>query len=475
MRTTSTSKLIGLCLSAVQQIIQECAYFANAESAFSSSSPSPPQNAGPPKPPSNVDSSGGLRLCGLEGCQEPLVDLLCRQASRILQLYGTSSGDAGSSDHASLKPREEREKAIALVKRRLELLTKTAYGKFYAYMYNEVPACWRQLYTDAAILRFAVLVLLEFDSEADAGSKEDADEKEKERRMKRKMIVDEMVKTLDLSLILAGAAGQSRGRKWVDEAFALLDHVLGDMSAVTTAAAAGGAKKGNDDEQEGERPQKKRRLSSSPNTNEEVIKGINDSWQNTPSFSTIEPFTPPVKNPISRVSAESLSMEAFQSHFAKPRPDGNPGPAPLIITGLVDHWPALTTHPWNKPAYLLSRTLSGRRLVPVEIGRSYVDEGWGQKIISFGEFLSKYIDASIPYTPSSSNVSPFLSSSSSAQPQPSSSDLLPEKDNTQIAYLAQHPLFLQLPRLRQDILIPDLCYTAPPPHPTDPSQDQPEL
>lgn len=472
MTTTSRSKFIGLCLSAVQQIIQECTYIADDEPTFSSSSPSPHQNAGSPKPPSNVQNLGSIRLCGLEGCQEPLVELLCRQASRILQLYESGSGDAGPSNNANLQSGEEHEKAISLVKRRLELLTKTAYGKFYAYMYKEVPTCWRQLYTDAAILRFAVLVLLEFDFEADAGSKEDADEKE--RRMKRKMIVDEMVKTLDLSLILAGAAGQSRGRKWVDEAFALLEDVLGDMTAVTPAAS-GGAKTGDDDEQEGERPQKKRRISSSSSTKDEAIKGINDSWQNAPSFSTVEPFTPPVKNPISRISAESLSLEAFQSHFAKPRPDGNPGPAPLIITGLVDHWPALTTHPWNKPDYLSSRTLSGRRLVPVEIGRSYVDEGWGQKIISFGEFLSKYIDASIPYTPSSSNVSPFHSSSSSAQPQPSSSDLLPEKDNTQIAYLAQHPLFLQLPRLRQDILIPDLCYTAPPSHPTDPSQDQPEL
>ncbi|KAK3955408.1 hypothetical protein QBC32DRAFT_367749 [Pseudoneurospora amorphoporcata] len=249
------------------------------------------------------------------------------------------------------------------------------------------------------------------------------------------------------------------------------------------ATAAGGTSNG-DDEQEGERPQKKRRLSPSLDTEDQVIQEVNDSWQETPSFSTIEPFTPPVKNPIPRVPADSLSIEAFQSHFSKPRPDGGPGPAPLIITGLVDHWPALTIHPWNKPAYLLSRTLSGRRFVPVEIGRSYVDEGWGQKIMSFGEFLSKYIDASIPFTPSSSNTSSFLSSSPQqlqSQSQPSPSNLPPpekNKDNrstNQIAYLAQHPLFLQLPRLRQDVLIPDLCYTAPPSHPTDPSQDQPEL
>lgn len=506
--TTPTSKLVNHCLSAARQIIQECAHIIiddepDSPSPSSSSSPhhnhnhnaSSPKLKPKPKPLPNVDSIGGkrkIRLCGLEGCEEPLVELLCRQASIILQLYESSSS-SGSGDTADdvvgqanngnvrFKPEaEQRQKAITLVKRRLELLTRTAYGKFYAYLYKEVPTCWRQLYTDTAILRFAGLVLLEFDFEDGAGLKEgDEKEEKKEKRIKRERVVDEMVKTLDLSLILAGAAGNSRGRKWVDEAFGLLEGVLEDMKAMATAG--GGAKKG-DGEQEGGRLQKKRRLSPSSITKDGEV---NNSWQNTPPFSTNEPFTPPVKNPIPRVSADSLSIEAFQSHLAKPRPDRGPGPAPLIITGLVDHWPALTTHHWNKPAYLLSRTLSGRRLVPVEIGRSYVDEGWAQKIISFGEFLSKYIDASIPFTLPSSNVSPFLSSSSSslAQPQPqsspSSNSLPPEKDNpktnSQIAYLAQHPLFLQLPRLRQDILTPDLCYTAPPSHPTDPSQDQPEL
>lgn len=486
--TTPTSKLINLCLSAAQQIIQECAHIIADEPDSPSLSPSTPQhNTGSSSnpPPPNLDTTkGNLQPCGLEGCDEPQVELLCRQASIILQLHNeprssSSSSGAGagntdddanigqanananvSSFNADAEEQQKRQKAIKLVKRRLELLTKTAYGKFYAYVYKEVPTCWRQLYTDAAILKFGVLVLLEFECEGDTRLEEDGYEGQKnEKRMRREKVVDEMVKTLDLSLILAGAAGDSRGRRWVDEAFGLLEDVLGERKAMATAD--GGVEKKGGDEQEGERPQKKRRLSPSGDTKDEVMEEVNDGWQSTPSFSTIEPFTPPVNNPIPRISAASLSIEAFQSHFTKPRADGGPGPAPLIITGLVDHWPALTTHPWNKPAYLLSRTLSGRRLVPVEIGRSYVDEGWGQKIISFGEFLSKYIDPSIPFTPSSSPNS--LSEKDKPNPQ------------NQIAYLAQHPLLLQLPRLRQDILIPDLCYTAPSLHPTDPSQDQPEL
>ncbi len=93
---------------------------------------------------------------------------------------------------------------------------------------------------------------------------------------------------------------------------------------------------------------------------------------------------------------------------------------PTIITDNLDHWPALTK--WT-PEYLLRKTLNGRRLVPVEIGRSYTDAGWGQRIIPFQKFLDEYI----------------LSKN--------------------IGYLAQHDLFKQIPSLRNDIAVPDCCYT----------------
>ena len=97
-------------------------------------------------------------------------------------------------------------------------------------------------------------------------------------------------------------------------------------------------------------------------------------------------------------------------------------PMPMIVTNNLDHWPALAK--WKTPSYLLQKTLDGRRLVPVETGRSYTDEGWGQSIISFRDFLNRYV----------------LSD--------------------QIAYLAQHDLFAQIPSLRMDIAIPDCCYTS---------------
>jgi hypothetical protein len=70
--------------------------------------------------------------------------------------------------------------------------------------------------------------------------------------------------------------------------------------------------------------------------------------------------------------------------------------------------------------------------VPVETGRSYVDEGWGQKIMSFGEFLDKFI--------------------------------LSSAESTETGYLAQHDLFRQLPALHAAVSTPDYCFLdAPPP------------
>lgn len=127
---------------------------------------------------------------------------------------------------------------------------------------------------------------------------------------------------------------------------------------------------------------------------------------------------PEINCPIAR---SAISIQAFENHLKEP--------APLVITGAMEHWPALHERPWSDPSYLMRKTLGGRRLVPVELGRSYTDEGWGQKIITFKEFVDKYI------------LDPY---------------------RERIAYLAQHDLFAQIPSLRNDISIPDLCYTDPP-------------
>jgi lysine-specific demethylase 8 len=141
-------------------------------------------------------------------------------------------------------------------------------------------------------------------------------------------------------------------------------------------------------------------------------------------------FVPPISNPIQRIASPSLFF--FEKYMNNPK-NLAIGPEPIIITETLEGWPARGERPWSCPSYLLSKTIGGRRLVPIETGRSYVDDGWGQKIITFKEFMDQYI---------------LLDS---------------RRTSLTTGYLAQHDLFAQVPSLRQDIAIPDYCYTNPPP------------
>lgn len=126
---------------------------------------------------------------------------------------------------------------------------------------------------------------------------------------------------------------------------------------------------------------------------------------------------PTISHPIPRLPRPSL--HAFQTHL-------DTQDSPLIVTHALTHWRALAS--WPHPRYLLSLTHGGRRLVPVEVGRAYTDSGWGQRIIPFAEFWSTFMGA----------------------------------DAAEKGYLAQHTLLSQVPALRDDIAIPDYCYTTPP-------------
>lgn len=52
--------------------------------------------------------------------------------------------------------------------------------------------------------------------------------------------------------------------------------------------------------------------------------------------------------------------------------------------GSMEHWPALKK--WKDLNYLIK--LAGARLVPVEIGSSYADAEWSQKLITLEEFIN---------------------------------------------------------------------------------------
>ena len=145
---------------------------------------------------------------------------------------------------------------------------------------------------------------------------------------------------------------------------------------------------------------------------------------------------PSIRHPIPTVA--NMSLQEFETHLKRG------GAQPVIIKGALEHWPAFhEQRAWKNPGYLLKKTFGGRRLVPVEIGRSYTDEGWGQRIMSVREFMDRWM---------------LRSRSSSDKGE----DEVEEEDGG-IAYLAQHDLLAQIPSLRNDISIPDYCYTTPPP------------
>ena len=111
------------------------------------------------------------------------------------------------------------------------------------------------------------------------------------------------------------------------------------------------------------------------------------------------------------------SLEAFLINYMQKD-------KPVILDGAMDHWPARTTHQWSIE-YL--KKIAGCRTVPVELGSRYTDDTWTQKLITVADFIDNYIDP------------------------------IESGQNAEIAYLAQHQLFDQIPELRRDIVTPDYC------------------
>jgi len=97
---------------------------------------------------------------------------------------------------------------------------------------------------------------------------------------------------------------------------------------------------------------------------------------------------------------------------------------PVILRNCMDDWPAMSHNRWS-PQYM--RKVAGCRLVPVELGSKYTDQSWSQKLMTVEDFFENYVDGNGGERPK------------------------------EVAYLAQHQLFNQVPRLRQDIIVPDYC------------------
>ncbi|KAF2659926.1 Clavaminate synthase-like protein [Lophiostoma macrostomum CBS 122681] len=332
--------------------------------------------------------------------------------------------------------------ALSLLRHDPNLCLRFAYQKLHDVPYQEVKSCWRRLYTDAAV--WETLRLLEEQKaygmrgqdtkiERDDISKDRAHVKGQgtaDNRQDRDDWVTEVVKILDMALILTGAPS----REWLIEL--ILSALQGMLARIESVR--------EQDELAGEPPTKRRRITPQGNASQKQNRIPEE-------FPTKIVSSPILHFPIERQA--NISLTKFQSWISNRSTQ-----KPLIITDTIDHWPALSERSWDSPSYLLSQTLNGRRLVPIEIGRTYTSANWTQKILSFGEFMESYLLKSPPEpTPSSASI-----------------DYDDELDGAaQTGYLAQHDLFAQIPALRSDIAIPDYCYAEPPPAASNPPNVKP--
>ena len=295
--------------------------------------------------------------------------------------------------------------------------------------FKDVRLCWRRLFTDASLVKacYGIREHCEGHNESATGEgkEKEKDELEGLEEAKEGCIttvsyewLDSVIRVLDMALIMTGGPGRE---EVIETLLYALQNAIGTNAPSLIPSTVYSDNNGTDEKQDASLPPSKRQRT-----------------EPTPVPSRLFPAdsapSPPILHPVQRISA--LSFEDFTSHIYSAR-------TPLVITDAVSHWPAFSaTRSWLSRDYWDKRTFGGRRLVPVEIGRSYTDEGWGQRIIPFGDFVRRYIWRKQGGIRADTEDS--------------------EEAEQQTGYLAQHNLLAQVPALRNDICIPDYCYAEPP-------------
>ncbi|EEH08552.1 jumonji domain containing 5 [Histoplasma capsulatum G186AR] len=338
-------------------------------------------------------------------------------------------------------------------------------SKLRVFPFKDVKDCWRRLYTDASIVKACCAIekhlhdddtsevdcrklegreQQEFDSPTSKGGQHHKYDMDDRTISPDSLWLSSVIHTLDRALIMTRAP---RREFLVESLIACLQDMT-DSHASTRPFALFFDKLDlfkihPELEQEEQPPRKRRKLITSPLFPPDIAPA------------------PRLERPIRTVTAPSL--EHFIEHMNNVR-------TPLVIVDAVSHWPALSTRPWSSLEYWAQRTYDGRRLVPVEVGRSYTDEGWGQRIIPFGEFVRDYlwrIESSgqdLGYGKENGGENCHVANTG---------DLEDRGVGGQMGYMAQHDLLAQIPALRKDICIPDYCYTDPPtPEPGTPLHDK---
>jgi len=230
-------------------------------------------------------------------------------------------------------------------------LSDACWEKLHTGDWRDVPACWRDAFSAAALCHYA-------------------------------LASPQQLRQLDLAVLVGGDL--------------LRDDVLAARSSLLPAPSL------DDDEQEEDGRDSKRH------------KAASTELGRPPSGAPVP--LPPGHGVGGVARAELPSLEAFAR-------DCLLAAQPCVLTGVLDSWPALQR--WRDARYLLR--LAGERTVPVEMGEHYLHAGWRQELMPLGRFLQEHI----------------LGKARSGE--------------AERGYLAQHPLFSQIPALRADIATPDYC------------------
>ena len=379
----------------------------------------------------------------------------------------------------------------------VERLFKLANKKLHVFPFKDVNACWLRLYTDTSVAKAVKKIPgPSFDVQYIA--------------MPVKQL-DEVVSILDMALIMAGGLGREEMihnllkelqnvTEPFEERLALRElhnapryseEQPGKRRKVDAVTQPDSIRAERHHDSKNARPDKVNGLSAASESQSDATMDHQDSQDDL--LAAEEVSVPSIRYPVPRVQAPSLPK--FQKHM-------DITARPLVLTATMRHWPAVDL--WKSKAYWLKKTFHGKRLVPIEVGRSYTDDGWGQQIVPFGKFLNDYIlDKSRPEQPQhpATNLEqgravPMDEQPSAAEGDPRSSPLSspphPEEDasppsseekakkyqsstrqnirhgspdnESATGYLAQHDLLRQIPSMRSDIATPDYCFLdAPPP------------
>lgn len=210
--------------------------------------------------------------------------------------------------------------------------------------------------------------------------------------------------------------------------------------------------------------------------------------------------TMPLAQLLPREPSLPSIMTFYHSYFLPHRP--------VLLEGGCKSWPACSK--WRHPSYLLQ--LCGERTVSVEVGKHYMEEGWGQRLTTLRNYVLTHIlkqggeeggegagegevsaggqgreegasshgtlkkrrllsaEAAVAEALHAGKTKQQGSAGAAAGEEAhetgpaavASKSLLREERVEGKAYLAQYPLFQQIPSLQADIWPPDYCSLAEP-------------